>query len=165
VNATIAAAIAGEARVSDLVARMNDDLKTALKARDEFRVSVLRMCIAKIKDLQIEKGRGEQLTDAQVQQVLTTYAKQRQEASESFAQVGRADLRDKELRERDVVVSYLPAQMDDDAVRAVLREVIAAAGATSARDIGKVMGPAMGRLKGQADGTRVQRLARELLGE
>ncbi len=150
--------------MSALVTRLQDDLKTALKARDEFRVGVLRMVIAKVKDLQIQQGRSEALTDEQVVQVLSSYAKQRQEAAQTFADAGRTDVRDKELRERDVVVAYLPAQLDDDGIRAVLREVITATGATSARDIGKVMGQAMGRLKGQADGTRVQQLARELLG-
>jgi len=150
--------------VSALVTRLQDDLKTALKARDEFRVGVLRMVIAKVKDLQIQQGRSEALTDEQVVQVLSSYAKQRQEAAQTFADAGRTDVRDKELRERDVVVAYLPAQLDDDGIRAVLREVITATGAASARDIGKVMGQAMGRLKGQADGTRVQQLARELLG-
>lgn len=150
--------------MSALVTRLQDDLKTALKARDEFRVGVLRMVIAKVKDLQIQQGRSEALTDEQVVQVLSSYAKQRQEAAQTFADAGRTDVRDKELRERDVVVAYLPAQLDDDGIRAVLREVITATGAASARDIGKVMGQAMGRLKGQADGTRVQQLARELLG-
>jgi uncharacterized protein YqeY len=143
---------------------MQNDLKTALKAHDEFRVSVLRMVLSKVKDLQIQQGRSEVLTDEQVVGVLSTYAKQRQEAAEVFAQAGRTDVRDRELRERQVVLGYLPAQLDDDAIRAVLREIITAAGATTARDIGKVMGPAMGRLKGQADGARVQRLMRELLG-
>ena len=61
-------------------------------------------------------------------------------------------------------MAYLPRQLDDDQVRAALREIIAATGATSGRDLGKVMGPAMKRLQGQADGTRVQKLVRELLG-
>lgn len=153
-----------EAHVSEIVTRLQDDLKTALKARDEFRVGVLRMVIAKVKDLQIQQGRADPLKDEQVVQVLSSYAKQRQEAAQTFADAGRPDVRDKELRERDIVLAYLPAQLDDDVVRAVLREAIAVTGATSARDIGRVMGQVMGRLKGQADGTRVQQLARELLG-
>jgi uncharacterized protein YqeY len=96
--------------------------------------------------------------------VLTTYAKQRAEAADSFAQVGRTDLRDKEMRERDIVMGYLPAQLDDDAIRGVLREIIQATGATTTGDFSKVMGPSMARLKGRADGARVQALARELLG-
>lgn len=150
--------------VSALVTRMQEDLKTALKAHDEFRVGVLRMVIAKVKDLQIQQGRDEPLTDAQVQQVLASYAKQRQEAAQTFADAGRTDVSDRELRERDLVLGYLPAQLTDDAIRAVVQEVIATTGAQSARDIGKVMGQAMARLKGQADGTRVQQAARELLG-
>jgi len=147
-----------------LVERLSEDLKSALKGRDEFRVGVLRMMIAKVKDLQIEQGRATPLTDEQVVGVLATYAKQRQEAADTFAQAGRADRSDQELREREVVRAYLPEQLDDDAVRAVLREIIAQAGAVSARDLGKIMGPAMARLKGKADGARVQALGRELLG-
>jgi uncharacterized protein len=147
-----------------LAERLADDLKTALKSRDEFRVSVLRMMIAKVKDLQIDKGRATPLTDEQVIGVLASYAKQRQEAAETFAQAGRLDVRDRELRERDIVLGYLPAQLDDDGIRTVLRDIIAQTGATTARDMGKVMGAAMARLKGQADGTRVQQLVRELLG-
>jgi hypothetical protein len=147
-----------------LAERLNDDLKSALKGRDGFRVGVLRMMIAKVKDLQIEQGRATPLTDEQVVGVLASYAKQRHEAADAFAQAGRADLRDKEMGERDIVLAYLPRQLDDDAVREVLREIVAQTGAVSARDLGKVMGPAMARLKGQADGSRVQQLVRELLG-
>jgi uncharacterized protein YqeY len=153
-----------EAHVSALLERLSTDCKTALKARDEFRVGVLRMLLARVKDLQIEQGRNEPLGEDQVIQTLASYAKQRAEAAETFAQAGRPDLRDKEMRERDIVLAYLPRQLDDDGIRAVLREVIAQAGAGSNRDLGKVMGPAMARLKGQADGGRVQQLARELLG-
>ncbi len=150
--------------MSDLVTRLNDDLKTALKARDEFRLGVIRMLVAKVKDLQIHQGRSEPLTEAQVIQVLASYAKQRADAAETFAQAGRLDVRDRELQEREIVLSYLPKQLDDDAVRTVVREIIASVGATSAKDIGKVMGPAIGRLKGQVDGGRVQQIAKELLG-
>lgn len=144
--------------------RLNADLRSALKAHDEFRLGVLRMLVAKVKDLQIAQGRATPLTEEQVIGVLASYAKQRQETADTYAQAGRADMRDQELRERAVVLEYLPAQLDDDAVREVLREVIAQTGAITARDLGKVMGPAMARLKGKAEGTRVQALGRELLG-
>ncbi len=150
--------------MSALFERLQIDVNVALKARDTERVSVLRMLIARVKDKQIELGRDHPLTDAQVIQVLTTYAKQRQEAAETFAQAGRLDVRDQELRERDLVVTYLPQQLDDDGIRAVLGELVAAAGATTSRDFGKVMGPAMQRLQGRADGGRVQTLLREMLG-
>lgn len=150
--------------MADIVARIQDELKTAMKARDEFRVGVLRMLASKLKDAQIAQGRGEALAEAQVLQVLSTYAKQRSEAAESFAQAGRTDLRDKELRERDIVLAYLPQQLDDDGIRTAVREIIAATGAASLRDLGKVMGPAVARLKGRADGGRVQAIVKELLG-
>jgi uncharacterized protein len=150
--------------VSALVERLNEDCKVALKARDEMRVSVLRMLLAKVKDQQIQQGRDHLLTDDQVVQVLASYAKQRVEAAESFAQAGRTDLRDKELRERQIVLDYLPPQLDDDAIREVLRQVVGETGAASMRDLGKVMGPAMARLQGRAEGGRVQKLVRELLG-
>jgi uncharacterized protein YqeY len=150
--------------MSPILERLKSDLNAALKARDTARVSVLRMLVAKVKDLQIAKGRDDVLGDDEVRQVLASYAKQRQEAAEVYAQAGRQDLHDQEMREREVVAAYLPQQLEDDAVRAVLREIVAQTGAASGRDLGKVMGPAMKRLQGQADGTRVQRLARELLG-
>ena len=149
--------------MSEIIARLNDDVKTAMKARDEFRLGVLRMLSSKLKDAQIAQGRDAPLTEPQVIQVLASYAKQRAEAAETFGQAGRPDVRDRELRERDIVMEYLPKQLDDDAIRAVVREIIAGTGAASARDLGKVMGPSMARLKGQADGTRVQAIVKELL--
>jgi len=150
--------------LSALFERLQNDVKLALKARDTERLSVLRMLIARVKDKQIELGRDTPLTDAQVTQILSSYAKQRQEAAATFAQAGRLDVRDQELRERDLVATYLPQPLDDDGVRAVLRELVAAVGATTSRDFGKVMGPAMQRLQGRADGGRVQALLREMLG-
>src|SRR5262245_54236952 len=99
--------------MSELVSRLHADLQAALKAREEFRVAVLRMAVAKVKDAQIAQGRDAPLTEAQVVGVLASYAKQRAEAAEAFARAGRVDLRDKELRERDVVLAYLPKQLDD----------------------------------------------------
>ena len=150
--------------MSALLERLQTDVKSALKSRETERLSVLRMLVSRVKDKQIELGREVPINEDQVRQVLTTYAKQRQEAAESYAQVGRLDLRDQELRERDIVATYLPQQLDDEGIRAVLRELIATAGASSNKDLGKVMGPAMQRLQGRADGSRVQALLRTLLG-
>ena len=150
--------------MSALFERLQTDVKSALKTRETERLSVLRMLVSRVKDKQIELGREVPINEDQVRQVLATYAKQRQEAAESYAQVGRLDLRDQELRERDIVASYLPQQLDDEGIRAILRELIATAGATSNKDLGKVMGPAMQRLQGRADGGRVQALLRTMLG-
>jgi len=148
-----------------LVERIQSDMRDAMRARDELRTAVLRMLLSKLKDAQIQKGGArEPLTDEEALPVLASYAKQRREAAESFEKAGRADLAEREGRERDIVLSYLPQQLDDDAIRGALREIIAKTSAASAKDIGKVMGLAMQQLKGKADGTRVQALAREMLG-
>lgn len=149
----------------NLMERIQSDMKDAMRARDEMRVGVLRMLLSRLKDAQIQKGGArEALGDEEALAVLASYAKQRREASESFEKAGRADLAEKESRERDIALSYMPRQLDDDAVRAVLREIIAATGAQSPKEIGKLMGLAMQQLKGKADGSRVQALAREMLG-
>ena len=147
-----------------LLDRLQSDLKEAMRARDAERTSVLRMLLARVKEKQVEGAARATLDDAQVEQVLASFAKQRREAAEAFAQAGRADLHDKELRERDIVMAYLPQPMDATAIRAVVQEVIAATGASSARDVGRVMGTCMQRLRGRADGNQVQALVRELLG-
>jgi uncharacterized protein YqeY len=148
-----------------MMERIQTDMKDAMRARDELRVSVLRMLLSRLKDAQILKGGArESLSDEESLTVLSSYAKQRREAAESFERAGRADLAEREGRERDVVLSYMPQQLDDEGVRAVVREIIEKTGAQSARDLGKVMGQAMQQLKGKADGTRVQAIAKELLG-
>jgi len=144
--------------------RLQDDLKTAMLARDTLRTSVLRMLLTRVKEKQVELGVDQVIRDEQILEVLAAFAKQRRECAEAFESGGRIDLRDKEMQERDIVLGYLPAQMPDDDIRAVLRQVIAQVGAQSGRDLGRVMGPAMQSLRGRADGARVQALARELLG-
>lgn len=147
-----------------LLDRLQADLKEAMRARAAERTSVLRMLLARVQEKQVEGDARTTLDDAQVEQVLATFAKQRRESAEAFAQAGRMDLHDKELRERDLVMTYLPQPLDAAAIRAVVQEVIAATGATSARDTGRVMGMCMQRLKGRVDGSQVQALVRELLG-
>jgi hypothetical protein len=149
--------------VASLLERLQDDLKNAIKARDQLRTGVLRMLRARIQEKQTEPGATSPLDDAAVQQILSTYAKQRRDAAEAFEAAGRLELRDRELQERDVVMSYLPEQLDDDAVREALRKLVASTGASSMRDMGKVMGPAMQQLRGRVEGSRVQQLLREIL--
>jgi uncharacterized protein YqeY len=150
--------------MATLLERLQDDLKNAIKSRDEMRTGVLRMLRARIQEKQVEPGVDKPLGDDAVQQILATYAKQRRDAAEAFEAAGRPELRDRELQERDIVMAYLPEQLDDDAVREVLRALVASSGASSMRDMGKVMGPAMQQLRGRVEGSRVQQLLREILG-
>ncbi len=135
-----------------------------MRAREAERTGVLRMLLARIKEKQVEGDSRATLTNDELERVLASFAKQCLESAEAFALAGREDLRAKELRERDIVLSYLPEPVDDAAIRTVVQEIIAATGASSPRDLGRVMGPAMQRLRGRADGGRVQAVVRELLG-
>jgi uncharacterized protein YqeY len=148
--------------------RITDDLRTALKSGAKDRLEVLRMLKARIQEAEVSlrasKGLTYELTDAEASAVLQTYAKQRREAIDSFRQGRRADLAAREEAELAIVQEYLPAQMAADELRRIVREAIAEAGATSARDVGKVMKVVMPKVKGAADGKEVNRIAVELLG-
>jgi hypothetical protein len=148
--------------------RILDDLTTALKTGARQRLDTLRMVKARIQEAEVAlratKGLGYELGDAETTQVLSSYAKQRRDSIESFSQAGRADLAAREEAELAIVQEYLPRQLDADALRRLAQEAIAEAGATSARDIGKVMKVLMPKVKGTADGKEVTRVVGELLG-
>jgi uncharacterized protein YqeY len=144
--------------------QLQADLIVAIKARDKMRCGVLRMILARIKEKQVEPGVELPLSPEITQQILTTYAKQRRESADAYKAAGRQELCDTELQERDIVMAYLPEQLDDAAVRQALEKIVAETGATSMRDMGKVMGPAMQQLRGRVEGSRVQQVLREILG-
>ncbi len=118
----------------------------AMKAKDEIRVSTLRMVRAEIQKKEKEKA-GPQLTDEVVVQLLQTMAKRHQDSIEQFERGGRNDLVEKEQAESRIIELYLPERVSPDEIRQVVGEVITETGATTPRDIGKVMGLAMRRLK------------------
>jgi uncharacterized protein YqeY len=144
-----------------------DDMKAALKSGDKQRLGVLRMLKAKITDAEVElraeKGLDYQLDDEAAIQVLTRYAKQRRDSIESFKEVGREDAAAAEEAELAVVQEYLPRQLGPEEVRRIVKETVAEVGATSKRDLGKVMKAVMPKIKGAADGKVVNQLVRELL--
>ena len=150
--------------MASLVERLNADLKDAMRARDVMRTSVLRMLLTRLKEKQVEKSADTVLDDAQAEQILTSFAKQRRDSADAYEKAGRTDLQEKELQEREIVLSYLPEQLDDAALRTALQEIVTETGASSPADVGRVMGVAMKRLRGRADGNRVQAVARDLLG-
>ena len=118
----------------------------AMKAKDEIRVSTLRMIRAEIQKKEKEKA-GPQLTDEVVMQLLQTMAKRHQDSIEQFERGGRKDLVEKEQAESRIIELYLPERVSPDEIRQVVGEVITETGAATPRDIGKVMGLAMRRLK------------------
>ena len=147
--------------------RIVADLTAAMKAKDPARLGVVRMLKAKMLEAEValraKKGLDYQLEDAEAQAVIAAYAKQRRDSIDAYRSGGRADLAAKEEAELILVQAYLPRQMTADEIRAVVRESIAAAGATSAKEMGAVMKLVMPRVKGVADGKLVNDIVRELL--
>ncbi len=133
----------------------------AMRARDADTVSTLRMVTSALNYKRIESGAV--LTDEQELEVLERQAKQRRESIEQYTAAGRPELAQKEAAELTIIERYLPEQLGRDAIIAEAQMMIAEVGATSATQIGKVMGPLSRKLKGRADGTLVRNIVVELL--
>lgn len=142
------------------------DLRSAMKARDTNRVATLRMALAAIKNLRVSPGRSGELTDEETIQLLTREAKKRTEAAEAYEQAGRAELARSERSELEVLQAYLPSQLDDAELAGIVDETITEVGdgaTLGPGDLGKVMSAVMPKVKGRADGKRVNALVRERL--
>lgn len=142
-----------------------DDLKAAMKARDRDRMGALRMLLSALKNEAVTLGRGPQgeLSDEEVQRVLSTEKKRRDEAASSYASAGREESAAKEQAESDLIATYLPEQLSDAELDAAIDDAIAAEGATGMGDMGKVMKTTMARVGNRADGARVSGRVREKL--
>ncbi len=141
---------------SPLYDKLMEDLKTAMKAHDKAALNAIRGTIAKVKDLTVNAGK--EIVDDVVVQVIAKGVKQRDESIAQFTTAGRADLAEGEKAEREVLAKYLPAQLSEEEVAAVVKAVVADLGATSKKDMGRVMKDVMARVKGQADGKLVSKL-------
>jgi uncharacterized protein YqeY len=146
-----------------LAEQIRADLTTAMKARDRQTVAALRMVLARIQEAKVATGHGDEVSDDEVQALIRREAKRRTEAADAFAAAGRDELAAKEQAELVVLQRYLPQQMSDDELTAIIDETIATTGAASAADFGRVMGAVMKRVSGRADGARVNALVRERL--
>lgn len=146
-----------------LTEQLQADMKTAMRDGDAHRRDTLRMVIAAAQNAAKEKR--EPLSDEEALAVITKQVKTRRESIKAFREAGRDDLADKEQSEIDVLEPYLPEQMGEDEVRALVVEAVAATGATSPRDMGKVMGALMPKVKGRADGKLVASLVNEELAK
>ena len=146
--------------------KIEHDLKEAMKAKEELRLSVLRMISAVLHNKEIEKrGRGmsAELGEEEIIAVLRSEAKKRREAEEGFEKGSRPELARKEREEMKIVESYLPAELPDEDLERIVSEVIAAAGEVAENDFGRIMGEVMKRVKGQATGDRVSGFVRKYL--
>jgi uncharacterized protein len=146
-----------------LTDKVNADIAAAMKAKDAGRLSALRMVKAAIMNKGVEKGRD--LEDAEVVQVITSLVKQRRDSIEQFSKAGRSDLVDKETAEIAVLNEFLPPAATSEEVDAAVAAAIAETGATSAKDVGKVMKAVMPKLAGKnADGRTINEAVRRKLG-
>jgi hypothetical protein len=142
------------------------DLTAAMKARDKAATGALRMAVAAMKNLAIAEGLGPQgeLTDEQVQKLLATEVKRRREAADAFRAGDREESAAAEEAEAALYEGYLPAQLSDNELAAIVDEVITETGAEGMGDMGKVMKASMERIGGQADGSRVSAMVKGRLG-
>jgi uncharacterized protein YqeY len=141
--------------------QLDGDLKDAMRARERLRVETIRSIRGAIKNKEIETG-GE-LAEEDALRVVRTLVKQREEAIERYREAGREDLADKETAERAILAGYLPAAPDEAAIEATVRAVIDETGASSPREMGRVMKESLARLGPAADGKLVSQTAKKLL--
>ena len=139
----------------DLKQQLRDDLTTAMKARDELRTATLRMVLAAVSAEEVAGKAARELSDDEVQGVLRREAKKRREAAEAFGGAGRAEQATRELAEGEVLAVYLPAQLDDADLAAIVADAVTRTGASGMKDMGRVMGAAQAVVAGRADGSRL----------
>lgn len=144
--------------------KITGDLKAAMKAGEAQKRDTLRLLDSAIKNSEIEKKKREEgLSDEEVLEVVMRAVKQRQDSISQFEKGGRPELAEQEKKEIEVLAVYLPEQLGREDVQIAVREVVAQLGTVSASDFGKVMGQAMAKLKGQADGNVVKEVVKEEL--
>ncbi len=142
--------------------KVREDLTAALKSRDRAKADALRLILAALLNAEKEK-RGEKLKEEEVVEILSRLVKQRRESIEMYRQGGREDSAKQEENELAIVQSYLPAALPEEEVKKLAQAAVSSVGATSAKEMGKVMAELMPKLRGQADGKLVSQIVKDLL--
>lgn len=143
--------------------RISADIKSAMLARDKVRLETLRGIKKEFIEAKTAPGADGELDDATATKIMAKMAKQRRETAEIYASQNRPDLSENELAEAAVIEEYLPKPLTDEELTEALRKIIAETGASSAKDMGRVMGVASKQLAGRADGKVISAKVRELL--
>ena len=146
----------------DLLKKISDDIKSAMKSGDSFRLGVLRMVNSALKNKEIEKGKDSKLTDEEVLQILTKEAKKRKEAAEAFMNGGRQEMAENEKKELAIIEAYLPKQMSREETAAMVEKALE--GVSDKSNFGLVMKEVMKDLKGKADAKVISEIIKEKLG-
>ena len=142
---------------------ISGDIKAAMLARDKVRLETLRGVKKEFLEAKTAKGGDGELSDDAAMKILVKMHKQRKESAAIFSQQNRQDLSENELAEAAIIEEYLPKQMTEEELTAALKEIIAQTGASSAKDMGKVMGVATKQLAGKAEGKAISAKVKELL--
>ncbi|RUS48494.1 GatB/YqeY domain-containing protein [Cohnella sp. AR92] len=144
-----------------LAERLNEDMKQAMRAQDKFRLSTIRMVRAAVKNQEIDLRRP--LEDNEVLDILSREVKQRKDSLQEFQKAGRDDLVTDLAAEIDIIAQYLPQQLTEEEIKAIVTQTIQETGASSKADMGKLMGALMPKVKGRADGKLVNQLVQQFL--
>jgi uncharacterized protein YqeY len=141
--------------------QINQDLKEAMKAKDAKKRDALRLLTSAFKQIEVDERR--ELSDEDVIKIIQNQVKRREEAAKQYKDADRTDLMQIELDEIVCYMPYLPAQLSDEELKAALQNIISQTGATSLKDMGKIMGAASKELAGKADGKRINECVKALL--
>jgi uncharacterized protein len=144
--------------------RLNDDLRSAMKSREELTTSTLRLALAAVRNAEVSGTAARDLSDAEVLAVLTKEAKKRREAATAFAEAGRADQAAKESAEGEILDRYLPAQLSDAEITDLVAGALRAGGFSGKSQIGPAMKAAQAAVAGRAEGGRIAAEVRRQLG-
>ncbi len=147
----------------NLKEKLNEDMRKALRKKDTLRLSTIRLLLAAIKNLEIAKGKDKELKESDLLGALSSEAKKRKEAIEGYKRGQREDLVEKETREFEIIKEYLPRELSPEELGRIVEETIEEIGAKDLKDMGKVMGAVMEKIKGRADGKVVNQMVRERL--
>ena len=143
--------------------QISNDIKEAMKARDKVRLEALRNIKKVFIEAKTAPGANDTLEDAQALKILQKLAKQGHDSADIYTSQNRPDLAEEEMAQVNVIESYLPKQMSEEEIEAVVKEIIAQTGAQSMKEMGKVMGIASKQLAGKADGKKISEIVKKLL--
>lgn len=143
--------------------QISEDIKSAMKARDKVRLATLRNIKKVFLEAKTAPGANDTLEDADAMKILQKLAKQGKESAATFVQSGRQDLADEELAQVAVIEEYLPKPLTAEEIEAVVKDIIAQTGASSMKDMGKVMGIASKQMAGKAEGGAISAVVKRLL--
>ena len=150
--------------MTELKAQLKSDLTAAMKGRDELTTATLRMLLTAVSTEEVSGTSARELTDDEVQKLISREAKKRREAAEAFEGAGRTEQAKRELDEETVLNRYLPSQLDDAELAALVADAVRESGATEQRQLGQVMKVLTPKVAGRADGKRVSQEVRRQLG-